>query len=62
MTKWVIQLVEDPETGELVLPLTPDILKQAGWDIGDTLIWEEHDHGSWSLRKSEDATPDSTVK
>jgi hypothetical protein len=62
MTKWIIQLIEDPETGELVLPLTPDILKQAGWDTGDTLIWEEMDHGAWTLRKKEDGTSENTSK
>ena len=51
--KWTIQLIEDPETGGLILPLTSDILNQVGWDEGDTLIWEELPSGSFSIRKKE---------
>ena len=51
--KWTIKLIEDPETGDLILPLTSDILNQVGWDEGDTLIWEELPHGSFSIRKKE---------
>jgi hypothetical protein len=25
-----------------------------GWDDGDTLLWEELDHGAWSITKKED--------
>lgn len=54
MTNHVIKLIEDPETGDLILPLTSDILNQVGWDTGDTLIWEELPSGSFSLRKKEE--------
>jgi hypothetical protein len=50
---WTVKLEEDPETGDLILPLTPDILRQMGWDEGDTLLWEELPNGSWSLKKKE---------
>ena len=56
MNKWTITLEEDPETGDLIMPLTPDMLRQVGWDIGDTLIWEDLHNGSWSLRKKDDGT------
>lgn len=52
--KWIITVEEDPETGDLILPLNPDILAQAGWDFGDTLIWEEIDGNSWSIRKKDE--------
>ena len=51
--KWTIKLIEDPKTGDLILPLTSGILNQVGWDEGDTLIWEELDNGSFSIRKKE---------
>lgn len=38
--KWTVELIEDPETGELVLPFPPDLLAQVGWDFGDTLVWD----------------------
>lgn len=51
---WTIKLIEDPKTGDLILPLTSDILNQVGWDEGDTLLWEELPSGSWSLTKKEE--------
>ena len=56
MTHWTIKLEEDPETGDLIMPLPTDLLNQVGWDFGDTLIWEDLHNGSWSLRKKEDGT------
>jgi hypothetical protein len=48
-----ITLEQDEETGELVLPLDSELLNQMGWDIGDTLLWEELPNGSWSITKEE---------
>jgi hypothetical protein len=52
-TSWTVKVEEDPATGDLVLPFTPDMLAQVGWDFGDTLIWEDMNNGSWSLTKKE---------
>ena len=61
MSNWTIKLETDPETGELIMPLTPDMLRQVGWDIGDTLIWEDLHDGRWSLKKKDDGiTGDAT--
>ena len=50
---WIVELEEDPETGDLVMPLPPAILKELGWDIGDTLTWDQDkETGSWSLTKN----------
>jgi len=48
---WTIQVQEDSKTKELYIELPPEALAQVGWDIGDDLIWEELDNGSWSLKK-----------
>lgn len=48
---WTITVEEDPETGELLLPLPEDLLKIQGWNTGDTFEWEDNEDGSWSLRK-----------
>lgn len=53
-TSWIVTIQKDPETGELVLPFTPDMLSQVGWDFGDTLFWEDLGNGSWSLKKKTD--------
>ena len=49
--RWTITVEEDPETGELILPLPEDMLKLQGWVEGDTLEWIDNEDGSWSLQK-----------
>lgn len=51
--RWTVTVEEDPETGDLILPLNPDILAQVGWDFGDELLWEDMHDGTWSLRKKD---------
>ena len=52
-TTWVVELEEDPETGDLVMPLPPAMLKELGWEIGDTLTWgQDKETGEISLKKS----------
>ena len=48
---WTIEVQQNGETKELFIEFPPDALNQVGWDIGDTLIWEELDHLSWSVKK-----------
>jgi hypothetical protein len=62
MTRWVITLETDQETGDLIMPFTPDMLSQVGWDIGDKLLWEDMHDGSWTLKKIEDGTSNDTTK
>lgn len=59
MNRWTITLETDPETGDLVMPLTPDMLRQVGWDIGDTLLWEDMHDGTWKITKKQDGTPEN---
>lgn len=52
-TTWIVELEEDPETGDLVMPLPPAMLKELGWEIGDTLTWaNDVKTGEISLKKS----------
>jgi hypothetical protein len=44
---------EDPETGDLILPLPEDLLAMQGWKTGDTLSWDEGKDGTWILSKKE---------
>lgn len=39
-TVWIIELEEDPETGDIVMPLPAELLESQGWKIGDTLKWD----------------------
>ena len=46
----IIKLVND-EDGNLVLPLSDDILKEVGWDVGDVIDWVDNNDGSWTMKK-----------
>ena len=50
---WTVTLEEDPETGDLILPFTEEILKEVGWQEGDVLEWIDNKNGSWSLVKKD---------
>jgi len=49
--KWTLDIKEDPETGDAILEFPEDLLKEAGWQEGDTLTWKDLGNGSWSLTK-----------
>ncbi len=51
--RYTITLEEDPETGDLVIPFTPDMLAQVGWDFGDVIQWKDNNDGSWTLSKKD---------
>lgn len=53
MSSWIVTVEEDPETGDLILPLSDEILEGTGWKTGDTLEWIDNGNGSWTLRKKE---------
>jgi hypothetical protein len=48
--KKVITLESDDE-GNLVLPLDDEILKEVGWETGDTIDWIDNKDGSWTMKK-----------
>lgn len=54
-TRWIVELEEDAETGDLVMPIPPGLLAELGWAIGDTLTWEPgDDKESYRLTKKKD--------
>ena len=50
MSKHIIKLEED-ENGDLVLPLSDELLKELGWKEGDNLNWKDNNDGSFTLTK-----------
>ena len=58
--QWIIEVQENGKTKELFIEFPQDALDQVGWDIGDTLIWEELDHGAWQLTKKENNDEEKT--
>ena len=61
MKSWTLTLEEDPETGDLVLPFTPEILDELGWKEGDVLEWVDNKDGSWSLVKKKQKKKNKVV-
>ena len=51
--RWIVTVEEDPETKELVIPFSPDMLAQVGWDFGDIILWKDNQNGSFTLTKKE---------
>jgi hypothetical protein len=44
-------LEEDPETGELIMPISEDMWEKLGWQVGDTLTWTVKLNGSIIISK-----------
>lgn len=53
---WTVEVITDPETGELMLPFPPDLLSQMGWSEGTDLSWIDNENGSFTIKKKEDPT------
>jgi hypothetical protein len=53
MQSWTITLEEDPESGDLVLPFTDEMLQIIGWKEGDVVEWIDNNDGTWSLKKQD---------
>jgi hypothetical protein len=43
--------LEQDENGDLVLPLSDELLQSVGWRIGDTVVWKDNEDGSWTMSK-----------
>jgi hypothetical protein len=51
--KWTITVEEaDDGSGDLILPLPPELLDMQGWKEGDTLEWNDLGDGSWTISKA----------
>jgi hypothetical protein len=48
---WTVTLQEDPDTGDLILPLPEEVMESSGFEIGDTLNWKDNKDGSISVTK-----------
>jgi hypothetical protein len=40
VNRWTVTLEEDPATGDLMMPLPPELLEMLDWQLGDTVVWE----------------------
>ena len=53
---WTVEVVTDPDTGELMLPFPLDLLSQMGWSEGTNLSWIDNENGSFTIKKKEEPT------
>jgi hypothetical protein len=61
MNTWTLTIEEDPDTKELVLPFTQEILNTVGWKEGDVIVWKKNDNGTWTLKKKVDKITKQSV-
>ena len=53
---WEVTVQEDPETGELILPLPENFLLQAGLKEGDEVDWIDNKDGTFTITKSSNSS------
>lgn len=46
---WTVTTIEDPETGDLILPLPDDLIELLGWQIDDILSYDMLPGGAVSI-------------
>ncbi len=50
--RFEVILQEDPETGDLILPIPSELMSQMGWVEGDNLDFNQDDKGRWVISKA----------
>ena len=51
-TMYEVIVQEDPETGELLIPLPPELMTQMGWKEGDNIEIGLDEEGRYILKKT----------
>ena len=46
---WTVTTTEDPETGDLILPLPDELISSMGWQIDDVLSYDILPDGAVSI-------------
>ena len=50
---YTVNLEQDPNTGDLILPFPSELLESLGWNEGDTLLWDISESGTITLTRKE---------
>lgn len=50
-TRYEVITQEDPETGDLLMPIPPQLLKELGWKEGDEIEFGTDDSGNYILKR-----------
>lgn len=51
--RWVVDVQEDPATGDAMIQFPEEFLEITGWGEGDLLEWVDNKDGSWTLIKKD---------
>ncbi len=50
--RYEVKTHEDPETGDLIIPIPPELLKELGWKEGDEVQFDIDDKGKYIISKA----------
>lgn len=48
-----IVTLEEDKDGNLVLPISDEMMAELGWMIGDTIKWNDNKDGTWTMTKKQ---------
>ena len=51
-----VSVIYDEETDDYIVPLGNDVCDEVGWQVGDTIKWQDNGDGSYTLTKVTDDT------
>lgn len=49
--RYEVMTHEDPETGDMIIPLPPQLLSQLGWKEGDNIDFQIDENGKVIVKK-----------
>jgi hypothetical protein len=50
---WILDVQEDPDTGDAIIQFPEDFLETTGWKEGDLIEWVDNKDGSWTMVKKD---------
>lgn len=50
--RWTVTVEQDPETGEVILPLPQELLDLKGWEDGTEIEWIIQDNGTYIIQEA----------
>ena len=54
MISKTVQVEYNEATDEYILPLGDDVCDELGWQVGDSVKWQDNGDGTYTLTKAED--------
>ena len=49
-----IVTLEEDKDGNLVLPISDEMMAELGWKIGDNINWNDNKDGTWTMTKKQE--------